>query len=142
MKAALALTMALPLALSVPASADNGNHFGNDNGNNGNHFGQVRGAPGPLRGWPSGNFSGRWPLLACAPEKKDAPIGAAHRKNEPHRLSSHGRTSQVRQLPLAFISLLVPRFGGAFPRATEIASGHASRVAVLSARLGQHRVRH
>jgi hypothetical protein len=50
MKVALALTMALPLALSVPASADNGNHFGNDNGNNGNHFGQIRGAPGPLAG--------------------------------------------------------------------------------------------
>jgi hypothetical protein len=50
MKVALALTMTLPLALSVPASADNGNHFGRDNGNNGNHYGQVRGAPGPLAG--------------------------------------------------------------------------------------------
>ena len=50
MKAAIALTMGLALVLSVPASADNGNHFGNDNGNNGNHFGQVRGAPGPLAG--------------------------------------------------------------------------------------------
>jgi hypothetical protein len=50
MKAAFALTMALPLVLSVTASADNGNHFGRDSGNNGNHYGQVRGAPGPLAG--------------------------------------------------------------------------------------------
>ena len=32
MKAAFVLTMGLALALSVPASADNGNAFGNDNG--------------------------------------------------------------------------------------------------------------
>jgi hypothetical protein len=50
MKATFALTTALVLALIDAASADNGNHFGNDKGNNGNHFGQVRGAPGPLAG--------------------------------------------------------------------------------------------
>jgi hypothetical protein len=50
MKATFTLATALVLVLSVSASADNGNHFGNDNGNNGNHFGQVRGAPGPLAG--------------------------------------------------------------------------------------------
>jgi hypothetical protein len=50
MKATFALTTAL-LLVSGGASADNGNHFGQDkNGNNGNHYGEVRGAPGPIAG--------------------------------------------------------------------------------------------
>jgi hypothetical protein len=66
------------LALNVPASADNGNHFGNDNGNNGNHFGQVRGAPGPLAG------AGLPVILVGAGIywKKDAAIGDARISQE------------------------------------------------------------
>jgi hypothetical protein len=52
MKTMLALPIALLLALSVPALAQNPNNNGNHGqGNNGNgNGGSIRGAPGPLMG--------------------------------------------------------------------------------------------
>jgi hypothetical protein len=49
----LALGTALAIGSPDAASANNGNHYGQKNGNNGNHYGNsgsVSGAPGPIAG--------------------------------------------------------------------------------------------